>query len=113
MRKFYASFEDDAYVIHAILGYKIVNGRIGFPENSIGRVTNQLNDCKVDYAVIVRDEEIEKKHFPSNNYNKYLRDGINRHNKSLNEEQLISKIKNLSEEKINKIYDYINKVIDE
>lgn len=111
--KFYSAFEEDAFVIHSILGYKIVNGRIGFPENSLGKVTNELNNYKVDYVVIVKDEEVEKKHFPNNNYNKYLKDGINRHQKNLDEEQIISKIKSLPSEKIEKIYKYIEEVINE
>ena len=45
--KFYQAYEDDAYVIHAIMGYNVSNGRIGFPINSLGKVQNKLEECKV------------------------------------------------------------------
>ena len=31
--KFCQAYEDDAYVIHAIMNYNVSNGRIGFPIN--------------------------------------------------------------------------------
>ena len=45
--KFYQTYEDDSYVIHAIMGYNVSNGRIGFPINSLGKVQNKLEECKV------------------------------------------------------------------
>ena len=36
--KFYSAYEDDAYVIHSIMGYKVSNGKIGFPINALGRL---------------------------------------------------------------------------
>ena len=53
------------------MNYKIVNGKVGFPTNSLGKVTSKLDSCKVNYIVIVNDIEEDKKVFSSNNYNKY------------------------------------------
>ena len=36
--KFYSAYEEDAYVMHAIMGYKISNGRVGFPCEVLGKV---------------------------------------------------------------------------
>ncbi len=111
--KFYCSFEDDAYVIHSIFGYKISNGRVGFPIESLGKVTNTLDNYKVDYVVIEKDKEILKNSFPKNNYNKYLLEGKKSYDTIKHEEELIDIVKNLSEEKVNKIINYIKEVINE
>ncbi len=57
--KFYASYEDDAYVISAIMGYKYSNGKIGFPLESLGKVTSKLEEKKVNYVIIENNEEKE------------------------------------------------------
>ena len=44
------------------MNYKIVNGKVGFPTNSLGKVTSKLDDCKVNYIVIVNDIEEDKKY---------------------------------------------------
>ena len=44
--KFYATYDDDALVVHGIFKYKICNGRVGFPESALGKVTNVLADKK-------------------------------------------------------------------
>ena len=43
------------------MNYKIVNVKVGFPTNSLGKVTSKLDDCKVNYIVIVNDIEEDKK----------------------------------------------------
>ena len=50
------------------MNYKIVNGKVGFPTNSLGKVTSKFDDCKVNYIVIVNDIEEDKKVFSRNNY---------------------------------------------
>ena len=40
--KFYSAYEEDAYVMHAIMSYKISNGRVGFPCEVLGKVVNEL-----------------------------------------------------------------------
>lgn len=61
--KFYASYDDDAYVLFALLGYKIVRNRVGFQVESIGKVTNILEGNHVNYTVIDGDEEVLKRNF--------------------------------------------------
>ncbi len=71
--KFYTAYEDDALALSEITGYRVVNGRLGFPVNSLGKVSELLNDSKVNYKIIEKDKEIDKMIFPKNNYNKYLK----------------------------------------
>lgn len=41
---FYIFFDDDAIIISFLCNYKINNGRVGFPINTINKVTNLLED---------------------------------------------------------------------
>ena len=111
--KFYCSFDDDAYVIHSIFGYKLSNGRVGFPIESLGKVTNTLDNYKVDYVVIEKDNEVLKKKKKKKYYNKYLLEGKKSYEKIKNDEEIIDIIKNLEEEKVLKIINYIKEVINE
>ena len=74
--KFYGSYDNDALVLHAITGYKVSNGRVGFPENVLGKVVNELDNHKINYVVIEKDNEVDKKKYPKDNYDKYLKIGI-------------------------------------
>ena len=112
--KFYHAYEDDAYVIHAIMGYKVSNGKIGFPISSLGKVQNRLDECKVNYKIIDKDNIIGENDFRNNNkYDKFLKDGISSMNKKISDEELLDSIKNLSDEKVDKIKKYILEVLNE
>ena len=112
--KFYHAYLDDAYVIHAIMGYKVSNGKIGFPINSLGKVQNKLDECKVNYKIIDKDNIIVENDFRNNNkYDKFLKDGISSMNKKISDEELLDSIKNLSDKKVDKIKKYILEVLNE
>lgn len=89
------------------MNYKIVNGKVGFPTNSLGKVTSKLDGCKVNYIVIVNDIEEDKKVFSRNNYDKYYDIGIKSFNDNKNMEGIINKLLNLSDEDMNKVVEYI------
>lgn len=40
---FYETYDDDAQILSYLLGYKIIKGRVGFPENAIHKVINTLD----------------------------------------------------------------------
>lgn len=111
--RFYSAYEEDAYVIHSILGYKVSNGRIGFPINALGKVQNELELAQVNYVIIEDDKEVEKKKFKDNNYKKHLTLGKRNSKEELKEQELITKISNLDKDKTAKIIEYIEKVVNE
>ena len=112
--KFYQAYEDDAYVIHAIMGYNVSNGRVGFPVNSLSKVQSKLDECKISYKIIDKDSIIDSKDFRDNNmYDKFLDDGILSMDKIMCNKSLIEIVKNLPDEKVEKIINYINEVISE
>ena len=112
--KFYTAYEDDAYVLHAISGYRISKGRVGFPVNSLGKIQNNLEDKKISYVIIEKDKEVEKEDFKAkNNYQKYLELGKKSCEQKRREEELIDAIKALPNDKIRRIMKFINEVIYE
>ena len=112
--KFYYTYDDSTFVLHAITKYKISNGRVGFPVSALGKVESLLEDSKVNYVVIVNDEEITKKDFKNQNkYKKYLKEGKQSNREIKQEEQLIELIKKLPKEKTEEIIEYLTEMIYE
>lgn len=68
---FYLTFCQDAYLIHSLLGYKIINDKVGFPVDSATKVKEKLSDLSINY--IFYGEELEQKFFPDNQYFFYLK----------------------------------------
>lgn len=64
---FYNIFDDDAIIISYLTGYKIVGGRCGFPINSLSKVTNLLDDNKVNYIVSENMIDVDKKNYKKKN----------------------------------------------
>lgn len=108
--KFYSAYENDAYVLHALLNYKLCSGRVGFPCEVLGKVVSILEDNKISYIVKEKEKEVNKKIFPKSYYNKYLAEGKRSDEISKKERDLIEKIQGLSKEKIDKIMEYIEKI---
>ena len=95
------------------MNYNVSNGRIGFPINSIGKLQNKLEECKINYQIIDRECIIECNNFKNNNkYDNFLNIGIKSINK-IRSDDLLEKIKNLPDDKVDKIINFINEVIDE
>ena len=112
--KFCQVYSDDAYVIHAIMGYNVSNGKIGFPITSIGKVQNKLEEYKISYQIMDREAITDSNDFKNNNkYDKYLCVGIKSMDKKRSNDELLEKIKNLPDDKVDKIINFINEVIDE
>lgn len=111
--KFYNAYEEDAYVMHIIMGYKVSNGRVGFPVSVIGKIENMLTEKQVNYLVIDKDKEVSKGKFSKNNYKKYLELGKKKYIVHKREDELVEKIRNLNEKQVFKIIKYIEEVCDE
>ena len=112
--KFCQVYSDDAYVIHAIMGYNVSNGKIGFPITSIGKVQNKLEEYKISYQIMDREAITDSNDFKNNNkYDKYYKEDIKSMDKKRSNDELLEKIKNLPDDKVDKIINFINEVIDE
>jgi len=68
---FYTSYLDDANIFNNIFNFKIVNNKIGFPEKTLSKVINKLDNIKVNY-LIYADDNNDIQEFKNNKYNEYL-----------------------------------------
>ena len=73
--KFYNVYKDDAYILNYLFGYKVLDKRkSGFPDSSINKVKNELENKKISYQIIYEDKDPEVKNYKTlNNYDKYMK----------------------------------------
>ena len=107
---FYHVFDDDAYILYYLFDYKINNRKVGFPINSLNKVINKLENLSISYEII---DECIKDFKKLNKYNKYYKLGLDKYNKDNKYKNLYNKIDSLPENKLDKILDYIESIIDE
>ncbi len=111
---FYYAFDNDALVISYLTGYKVSSGRCGFPLNSLNKVTNLLEESKVNYVVKENMKEVESKNYKKNNkYSKVLDKGKKKYDIDYRINKLQENLHNLSYDKLCKLLDIIEDYIDE
>ena len=112
---FYDIFDDDAYIMHYLFGYKILKPRrCSFPKNSLNKVKNILDGKKINYIIINEDDNIEEADYGANNsYAKFLEKAKNFELQEIKIDTIISKISELNEEKLDRIINFIEGVINE
>lgn len=79
--KFIVCYNDDAYILHSIFGYKLVgegkNDKLGFPSTVIGKITEKLDSLMINYEIYYKKELESSKDFKKkNSYQKYLDLGL-------------------------------------
>lgn len=92
-----------------IFGYMIKNNRVGFPENSIDKVKNTLDNKNINYT-IYQNNECDYHNFKNNKYNaiyeKIMKDEYDKNIKKI----LIDRIEYLIKNNTN--YEKIRRFID-
>lgn len=99
---FYECFNDDIGIIYSLFHYKIKNNGsnyvVGFPNNSLSKICNILENNNINYIIVDKDNIIDKYKSKNNNYSKYYID--------LNKLQYITyKIEDIYNKLNNKILD--------
>ena len=79
--KFITCYNDDAYILHNIFGYKLVgegkNDKLGFPSTVIDKIIDKLDSLSINYEIYYKKELESSKDFKKkNNYQKYLEQGL-------------------------------------
>ena len=112
--KFVSVFDEDSIIISYLMGYKIVNSKVGFPSNVLSKVINKLEDNNINYLIKYKDNKEDKKDFnKNNNYKKILEKGKKVLELRKMKDNIKPKLENLEIEKLEKIVKYINEVINE
>ena len=79
--KFITCYNDDAYILHSIFGYKLVgegkNDKLGFHSTVIDKIIDKLDSLSINYEIYYKKELESSKDFKKkNNYQKYLEQGL-------------------------------------
>lgn len=79
--KFIICYNDDAYILHSIFGYKLVgegkNDKLGFPSTVIDKIIDKLDSLSINYEIYYKKKLESSKDFKKkNNYQKYLDQGL-------------------------------------
>jgi len=101
---FYRAYYDDARILSNIMDYQVIDNRCGFPQTSLDKVIDKLNEVHINYYVI----DGTKKKFINNKYNKYKDIIKNQKNNDEEINKLLLELKN----KMYKDSNFINKVKD-
>lgn len=97
--KFYNTYNDSAIILNYLFGYKIlIDNKVGFPETALNKVINTLEDKKINYQIIDKDDRNDHRKYGNfNNYNKVLKQAL--------------KYKDIKQ-RVDRIEDLINKIED-
>ncbi len=111
--KFYNVLDDDCYILFYLFGYKISNYKSGFPVSAFNKVKNELEEKKISFILKdktgVKEFDFKRK----NKYLFYLEKGKEKYKKFERNRKIEEYVNSFSEEKIDKIYKYIESLIDE
>ena len=103
---FYDVYGDDEVILHYLLDYKIIKGRVGFPENAKLKVVNMLEEKKINYK-IVDEEEVCKDFKNLNQYNTYLIKSEDKIKLNLRVENILKKLEEMDS---NSLYEVLEKI---
>lgn len=75
---FYECFNDDIGIMYSLFLYKIKNNGsnyvVGFPNNSLSKVLNVLEENKINYIVVEDNNIVDKYKTNKNKYSEYIVD---------------------------------------
>ena len=109
---FYQTFDYDALIISYLFNYKVNNYRCGFPINVLNKVTNVLEEKKINYLV-KGDEEIFKIFKKDNNYSKYLEKARIKDNINNRVNSILKKLEEMDASELEKVLTSIEEIIYE
>ena len=108
---FYNVFDDDCYILYFFFNYNIKNQKVGFPNSALNKIINKLEEFKINYEVIGGNEQNNFKNL--NKYEKYVLLGKEKYEKDIKYADIVDKLHKASEEKLDKILENIERILDE
>ena len=111
---FYQCFDEDAYLLFYLFGYKVNNDRAGFPISSLNKIINTLDNKKINYMVCNNNDDKSIKDFKrKNTYYHYVEVSKEAYNLEIKKLSIEKKIKSMPFSKIEKLYAMIEQFVNE
>ena len=108
---FYQVVDDDSYILYYLLGYNVKNMKVGFPKSALNKVINTLESVNVSYEVV--HEDIKNNFKKLDKYDKYRDLGFTKYNREIHYQNVIDKIKKSPIEKLDRLLENIEVILDE
>ena len=107
-------FDEDAYLLFYLFGYKVNNDRAGFPISSLNKIINTLDNKKINYMVCNNNDDKSTKDFKrKNTYYHYVEVSKEAYNLEIKKLSIEKKIKSMPFSKIEKLYVMIEQFVNE
>ena len=71
--KFYKATGKDALILNYLCDYKIINNKVGFPDNTINKVLDILDENEISYQIIYVDKNPKVCNYTNNKYSEVLK----------------------------------------
>lgn len=108
---FYMCFDNDAIILSYLFGYKIVNGRVGFPISALNKVLNGLENNFISFINL--DDGNKISFGKKNSYRYYLDKGKKKIDIDYRINSIMEKIGSWDEEKLLGFIDMIEEKVNE
>ena len=108
--KFYEVTYEDAYILWYLLRYKIHYNRVGFPESSLFKVLEKLEQEHVGYSLPIDGVGYVKGTF-ENRYEEVLEEAKKEFLKKKKKKELLDRIKSASRDDLEKVLSYMDSVL--
>lgn len=102
---FYSVYGDDAYILFYFFDYKISDSKVGFPLSAYNKVINKLEENYISYKDEVNNKLVDFKR--KNKYSYFVSKGKSKYSLKNRVNEIICKLNNLDENKIDEILTYI------
>lgn len=106
---FYLVFGDGAFVMHYFFGYKINEGKVGFPLGTYDKVISKLDELNINYCVPSMDVDVNFGR--KNRYNEFVNKGKKKFDINYRIDNIVQKLALLSEEDLDSVIDFIDGVV--
>lgn len=111
---FYQCFDEDAYLLSYLFGYKVNNDRAGFPISSLNKIINTLDNKKINYMICNNNDDKSIKDFKrKNTYYHYVEVSKEAYNLEVKKLSIEKQIKTMPFSKIEKLYSIIEEYVNE
>ena len=111
--KFVNAFDEDALIISYLFNYKVINGKIGFPIDTLPKIINILEEYHINYETKGTNNDIVMNFRNRNKYSNILEKAILKKKMSDRIYSISDKLHDLSTEQLDRIISFIESVINE